>query len=291
MPGSRRMQQTRSDGRNRTVGQTGAPECFFITGTGRCGTMLLARLLNRAANGICEHNAVFRHDSMVEFHARETPAAYEHDIRNALMLRLERERIVGLIYGIASGYCHFALPRLFDRLGDAARYVLILRKPEEFARSALARGFFDPEHPNYCEQIQPHPAEAIAHRWQDATPLEKCLWYWALVNGKALANMEMLPSHLCRVIRMEDFSVEILCDLARFLGLTGITKAMVTETLALGVNISPGSERSGEVNPYSLSRKLGPVETWTDQQIVLLEHYCGKLRSEWYGQAETKLAG
>lgn len=253
--------------------------------------MLLARLLNRAANATCEHEVVFRHESMVAYHASGDGSAYDRDIRTTLMLRLERERVAGTIFGVSSGHCHFAIPRLHECLGDAARFVLILRKPEDFARSALARGFFDPAHPGFCEQITPNPADPIAARWNEVSPLEKCLWYWSLVNGKAIASLAVMPAELWRIVRMEEFSIDTLRELATFLGLTGLTTEMIREALSKGVNITPGSERGGEVNPNSLPAALGPVETWTDRQVVLLEHYCGRLRSDWYGNPGERLAG
>ncbi len=253
--------------------------------------MLLARLLNRAANATCEHDTIFRPRSMVAWHASGDGREYDRDIRTALLPRLEQEGAAGTIFGVSSGHCHFAIPRLYQALGDAARFVLIIRKPEDFARSALARGFFDPAHPHACEPITPNPADGIAARWREATPLEKCLWYWSLVNGMAIASLEAMPVRLWRIIRMEDFSVESLRDLAAFLGLTGLTTAMISAALSKGVNTTPGSERGGEVNPHSLPAALGPVETWTDQQVLLLEHYCGRLRSNWYGDSAARLAG
>ncbi|GEM_PF-5201734 len=285
------MTQTRSARRTRLASQVTHPDCFFITGTGRCGTMLLARLFDRATNGVCEHETIFRHESMIAYHARADAGEYDRDIRKALMLRVERERAAGTIFGVSSGHCHFAIPRLHERLGEGARFVLIIRKPEDFVRSALARGFFDPAHPSHCEQILPNPADPIASRWDEANPLEKCLWYWSLVNGMAIANVETLPPHLWRILRMEDFSPETLCDLAAFLGLEGITGELAADALSRGVNISPGGERSGEVNPHSLPPTLGAIDTWTDQQVVLLEHYCGRLRSHWYGTTAARMAG
>ena len=253
--------------------------------------MLLSALLNQAANATCEHDTVFRRESMAACYARGDGSEYDRDIRTALMPGLERQRVAGMILGVSCPHCHFAIPRLYETLGAAARFVLIIRKPEDFARSALARGFFDPAHPHFCEQITPIPADAIAARWGEATPLEKCLWYWSLVNGMAIDNLATLPPNLWRILRMEDFSIEAIRNLATFLGLTGLTTEMIREALSKGVNITPGSERIGEVNPHSILAALGPVETWTDQQIVLLEHYCGRLRSNWYGDPAARQIG
>ncbi len=261
--------------------QPTSPRCYFITGTGRCGTMLLARLLDRAANGVCEHEAVFRHESMVACHARGDWSHYERDIAGPLARRLAELRGSGLILGISSGHCHFAIPRLYERLGAAARFVLVIRKPEDFTRSALARGMFDASHPNYCDQIVPHADEPMARRWERASPLERCLWYWTLVNEHVLASFAVMPESCWRVVRMEDFSPGVLCDLAAFVGLRGISVELAEEVLSSGVNITPGS-RSGEVNPNSLPATLGPLDTWTDDEVRLLDLYCGRLRSQWY---------
>lgn len=258
------------------------PDCFFITGTGRCGTMLLARLFSQATDAICEHEQCFRHQSMVACCADGDMTGYERDIQQTLLPRIEHHAQEGRLYGVSSGHCYLAVLRLHELLQDRARFVLMVRRPEEFVRSALARGFFDTDHPNTCEQTLPPPRDPIAARWNQASPLEKCLWYWQFVNGKTLAALEQLPTDRWRVLRMEDLNPSTVCDLRDFLGIRGLGDEAVRQGLAHGVNVSPGSGRPGEANPYSQPIRLPPLETWSQSDRDLLERYGEPLRSQWY---------
>ena len=53
------------------------------------------------------------------------------------------------------------IPELARQFGARVRLALIVRRPDTFVGSALARGFFDPSHPTPCEHVRPSPASAV----------------------------------------------------------------------------------------------------------------------------------
>lgn len=146
---------------------------YFITGTGRCGTKLFAKLFSLSNITVCEHEEVFRHESMLRFYMDSNQKYYIEDIKNALLPRIKSCVQKGKSYGVSSTFVCLAVPLLYSLFGESVRFVLLVRKPEEFVRSALARGFFDKKHPNACIQILPNPANEVFKIWNYITPFEK----------------------------------------------------------------------------------------------------------------------
>jgi len=258
------------------------PKAFFITGTGRCGTMLLARLLGLSRYAECEHEKYFRHQSMVSCYLTGDTSGFTQDIEQGYEHQRQCLEHAGQTLGVSSGHLYFAIPQLIDKYGQGAKFVLLVRRPEEFARSALARGFFDPSHPSFCDQIQPHPTDPIHAHWDHATPLERTLWYWSLVNGYVLNQFERLSDHSYRIIRIEDMNPSVATNLCSFLGLADITQDQIQHTLATRVNASPNQADASEPNPYSKQVTLPPVEEWAPLQRELLQQYTGPLRAALY---------
>lgn len=264
------------------------PSAFFITGTGRCGTTLVARLLSLSKHASCEHEQYFRHHSMVQSYLTGNGSDFDTDIARAFEPARVKALVDGRVLGVSSGHLYFAIPQLHTRYGQSARFLLLVRNPADFARSALARGFFDPSHPKFCDQIRPHPSDPIAAKWDAVTPLERNLWYWRLVNGFVVDAFDRLPAQLCRVVRMEDINASLAKDLCCFVGLTDITVEQIDDLLGRRINASPSADTTDnthdavEVNPYSLPIAMPPVEQWTAQQLDLLEHYTGDLYRRLY---------
>jgi hypothetical protein len=266
------------------------PVTFFVTGTGRCGTTLIARLLSLGKHAKCEHEQYFRHHSMVSSYLSDNDADFAADIAKAFEPARLQAAAQGHVLGVSSGHLYFAIPQLHKLYGDRCRFIALVRQPADFARSALARGFFDPSHPKFCDQIRPHPNDPIAASWDRATPLERNLWYWRLVNGFIVDTFDRLPPHLCRVVRMEDINASLARDLCRFVGIADVTDQQIDELLGRRINASPGGDKDDnthgavEVNPYSLPIAMPPVEQWSAEQLELLERYTGDLTRRLYGE-------
>ena len=258
-------------------------KCYFITGTGRCGTKLFAKLFSLSKNSVCEHEKLFRHISMVKFYRDNDCGSYLDDINSHVVPKVESYAQRDKSYGISSGHLYFSIYYLYRVFGRSARFILLVRRPEEFVRSALARGFFDPDHPNSCIQIFPNPADDMFDKWDVTSPFEKCLWYWRLVNQFVLYGLRRMPKDIYKIVRIEDVNVGLVKQLCEFLELSDIRTEAIEATLAQRVNASPclGDER--DVNQMSLPITFEPIEKWNDFQLSLLEKYTGELREQLYG--------
>ena len=279
-PGQRVLRQEIADHDDRVRGLL--PKIIFVTGTGRCGTMLACRLLSLSPRVQCEHESCFRHESMMSFHTRGDRSGYADDIDRSLEPRRQSLQRLGKVLGISSGHLYFAIPQLYERYGEEARFILLVRRPEQFARSAAARGFFDPSHPNPCHQIEPHRDEEIHERWVRASPLERTLWYWALVNQFVLDAFATMSAGVCRIIRIEQMRTNLAMDLCRFVGINDVEPHQVSRLLAQRVNASPGEPDAIDVNPHSTPISMPPVDGWTSPQRRLLVRYTDDLRRKLY---------
>ena len=252
---------------------------FFITGTGRSGTMLLSRLFSLGTGFKCEHEQYFLHKSMAEFIELNDARGYKRDIES-----LKQANFEGSItnFGVSSGHMCFALPLVAENLGHKFKTFITVRPPVNFVRSALSRGFFDPSHPHYLEQIRPSETDPIYVRWQIASPFEKCLWYWNIVNNSLLDFLEETSPDEYKITNIEQLNLEDAIELCRFAGFQSINVREIKVLLAKKVNATPAPGLEiAQLNPYSLPPQLPDLCDWTDQELEQLDQYTTATRSRY----------
>ncbi len=257
-------------------------KCYFLTGTGRCGTKLFSVLLSMADNSLCEHEKIFRHKSMLRLYLNNDFSYYLKDINSHLIPKVKSFNNTNKSYGISSGHMYFSIPYLYSIFGESVRFILLVRRPEEFVRSALARGFFDSNHPHSCIQILPNKQDAMFEKWDRLSPFEKNLWYWKLVNEFVVNEFNKLPKNIYKIIKIEDINPALIRELCDFLELKTIKDKEINKTLVQRVNASPGLGDESDLNPWSLPLPLRPVEEWDDFQLGLLDQYTNQLVSKIY---------
>ncbi len=276
--------------RNPSVANPSRVSCYFITGTGRCGTMLLSKVLSCGYNTHCNHEHSVPTLTMKDayFHG-DYNQLNEVSVRTIENLVSEYGR-AGKSYGECSSHLFPVIPALHDRFGSSTRFVLLVRRPDAFVRSALARGFFDPSHPKPCEHVRPNPATEIGAQWTELTPFDKCLWYWNMVNSAVLDTFDRLPAGLAQVVRMEDLNLSKIDECFSFFGIDGFTANgdQIRELMGIRINASPGQGDDRSLNPWSQEISLPGIETWTTTQRDALVHWAGplarKLYPEWMQQ-------
>jgi hypothetical protein len=258
--------------------------CFFGTGTGRCGTQLLAKVLDLWDGTQCRHEFSVDTLKMKRAYQKGNLDILAKDARRLLFPTVQANTSEGTVYGEVSGHLYLLYPELFRRYGHAARFFLLVRRPDAFVRSALARGFFDPGHPRACEHVIPPQDTDMGERWATASPLEKCAWYWGMVNGTVLSFFRALPPAMSRVVRLEDLSLSLVRELYAFLGFSGFEalERQASEVLGQRHNASPGTGDERFVNPHSEEISLGPLGTWTAEQRRVFDRHVLPVWQELY---------
>jgi len=254
--------------------------------------MWLARLLDQGVNCRCVHEYSTPYALLKPAWQSGDLSAVREAGTTAILPAVREANAAGKKWGEVSGLLYFLFPELERIFGVSAKYVLLVRRPVTFVRSALARGFFCPNHPHALEHAAPpfssvgktffeRPAAGseAAKRWAKWGPVEKNLWYWAAVNSYILNFFDELQNNeRCMVLRLEDFSVQTMLTLLDFLCVKGLNVAQVKIMLEKPINRTPttlddmvsAGSNDGRFNPFSLSLQEAALpfrdwpETWQE---------------------------
>lgn len=259
---------------------------YFITGTGRCGTLLLAKLLNCSELTMCNHEYSIDTRKFKKAIRKDRLEIINGDVDRVLKPTIEQYNGQNMSYGECSGHLYPLIPELYRRYEYSTRFILLIRNPVDFVRSALARGFFNRAHPYPLEHVVPPKSTEMGARWAMATPLEKCAWYWAMVNGMVYRFFLGLPHTLWRIVPIESMSIKVVEDLYDFLQLKDFdnVKAACEQLLSVRHNASPGQSAESVLNPYSKEVLLGPLETWSQAEVEIFTKHVQPINELMYGE-------
>jgi hypothetical protein len=251
--------------------------CYFITGTGRCGTMLVSKLLSIGKNTHCDHENSICYRKMTPAYLTGNMGSLYEEIETIIEPLVKSHNRRGLSYGESSGLMYLAFKKLYRRYGKKARFILLTRHPEGFVESALARGFFDPTHPYALEHLRARPATEIGQRWETTSPFEKCFWYWNLVNSMIYDFFCTLPNELWKVQPIEKLDVTACQELYNFLQIEGFDEKAVKKLLSKRINATPGKGNNEHVNPMSKIISIGERSTWNVSQQLAYSRWAQPL--------------
>jgi hypothetical protein len=224
---------------------TFAGRVSFCVGTGRCGTTFLSALAGREPEVAASHERLRLGATFHMFckwhHLAVDPEGFLLDREEAVRADLRQRRFSFECSALLS----HSLEELFDRF--AARFVLLVRNPEETVASFVVRGWFtkpcarrDPSlPPSYREGEEPRhflgrniPHGVEFERWTRLTQVGRVAWFWQARNRAILDQFRRLPPSHCRVERLEDLDFPRYQQLAAFLGWRPQTDACLFAELA-----------------------------------------------------------
>jgi hypothetical protein len=249
-----------------TFWKKSAVRCYFITGTGRCGTLLMSKLLSLGSNTRCDHERSIKYDKMKGAYLTGDRGDLHREIDTVIQPQVKLFNRRGKSYGESSGLMYLAFDELYRRYKGKAKFVLLTRDPAEFVRSALARGFFDGDHPNPVEHIRAKDNTDIGQRWEQISPFEKCLWYWNVVNMLIYDFFRTLPRELWKIQPIEQLDTKACYELYEFLHIKGFNERAVDELLSKRINATPGRGDERYLNPYATGLRVGEWPTWSPDQ-------------------------
>lgn len=224
---------------------------LIITGTGRCGTATLARMLGG-------HHE-FRVQYILEkYFLSGDPFSYPFQ---------SMEKRIGVILDLHQGidrrafidssnlYIHF-IDAMYA-LDPSMRTILLVRNGKDFVRSALSRRWHEHKQvgavPPYDDPYFP--------KWNSLTPFEKNAWIWVYRNNKALEGLKSVLEGNKMIIRIEDIGKEdTLNKLEAFSGIELKKRELASER----VNANPLFD-------------LPPKEDWSDIMNRDFEEIAGEM--------------
>lgn len=239
----------------------------FAIGTGRCGTVFIAQLLEREPGVASSHE---RNPDNEAFHRYCQWHGLPVDHEGFLATKEDeiREDLSRHAYSFeASPYLGMSVRELHGRFG--CRFVLIVRQPHEVVTSFAKKGFYrvpyrvaDPAlatgyqdqrtgrvH-NFFARIAPRGEEFLA--WNAMSQVGKVAWFWRAWTERTLEALAGVPQEYWRIVRIEDFDYAMYRDVARFLGYDSRLSQADFDALR-------------ESKPHSYANKR-PVEQWSEQE-------------------------
>jgi hypothetical protein len=246
--------------------------------------MAVAKLLNCGDNTICHHEKSISTHIMKEAYYKQDFTELCKEVTTVILPSVKECNDQKMSYGECSAHLYFVFPELLKVFANQARFVLLVRRPDTFVGSALARGFFDPGHPYPCEHVRPGPDTDIGRQWASLTPFDKCLWYWNMVNEFVYNFLQSLPREMGQIVQIEDINLELIEELYHFFDIKGFKKNLpkIKEILETRINASPGNGNERHLNPRSQKITLGNISTWSTEQYETLVKWAGPMAKKFY---------
>jgi hypothetical protein len=223
---------------------------LIITGTGRSGTAMMAKLLGGSHE--------FRVSYVLEKYFSETdPYSNPFD-----MIEKRISVVLDLLQGIESDtfvdssnlYIHFI--DAVHALYPSVKFILTVRDGRDFVRSAFSRRW----HEKIMFGTVPQRDDLYFERWSTMTPLQKNAWIWSYRNKKAAEGLIVIPEKQKLVLRIEDITKKEVQN-----ALEGFTDIKINRSI---------TTIKSNVNP---SFDFPPKEEWTDAQNLEFDEIAGDM--------------
>ena len=264
---------------------------FFGTGSGRCGTMTLANLLNEEADTACLHEGKFRNyeesgEQWLPFLTLQNLTAYHYPERALELFSQARQNLPAILHekkiktlgDIAYNHAPFTgvIPAIFPD----AKMIVIIRDGRDFVRSAYTSDNPDPTPVGWLDdrpmskleryislgRLRPRPDDMPQEEWHQLHPIEKNAWLWAETNRIIFDGLKHWQIENYRVIRFEEFFE--YKKLREWLGFEDeLPEAKISERLERKIN-----QRAGVIMP--------PPRQWDELTKGMFFKYAGEMMQQ-----------
>lgn len=252
------------------LNQSGAQQPpAFAVGTGRCGTHLLQELMGLHPGIDAHHIQNPDADSFYRYCAWN-----EFDVDQGGFLEARRHWIEaasksGRVYFESNPYLSFHINTLYQAFG--ARFVFIVRNPEDVVRSHVVKGWYDRELVVYEKEkalgyqygmqanhffgrIVPRGTEY--EHWHALSRIGRLSWMWNRVNLSVHHQLSEIPEENCFFVKIEDLDFSQFQALEAFIaGKSKVCEKKFSDTF----HKKPGKG------------KKQTIQSWTDQEQAEFE--------------------
>ena len=211
---------------------------LIITGTGRCGTATLARMLG----GHHEFRVQYILDKY--FLKADPFSDLFGTIEKRIEVMLDLHQGINRSTFIDSSNLYIYFIDALYALDPSTRVILSVRNGKDFVRSALSRRW----HEQNIFGTLPFRNDPYYEKWPSMTPLQKNAWIWVFRNNKALEGLKKAPEGNKMIIRIEDIRKEDTLEKLKVFTGTGLKER---EWASKRVNANPSFD-------------LPPKEEWSD---------------------------
>ena len=154
----------------------------FVLSTGRSGTMLLSRILEKCSETSVYHSPELELEyfSKFAYHNQDNSALLKNIVDAARYEFIRNDYLIGNTYIETNNRITFFAYQLAE-LYPNARFLHLIRNPESFIRSGLRRNWYQG---NFHDEGRITPADGKhAEKWTSYTQPEKIAWLWNETNA------------------------------------------------------------------------------------------------------------
>jgi len=203
----------------------------FAVGTGRCGTSLMARLMERESGVDAYHELHPLNETFHRYCKWNGLPVDDAGFLHQKELEIKPSTEKGRLFFESSAYLSFSLETLAEYFD--IRVTLLVRHPVDVINSYLKKGWYnqltvvaDPSlAPGFQQTQEFHhflgrilPRGSDLEGWQNMGRPGKLAWYWAALNTEVITAFQRLGPDICRVQKIEDLDYASYRELAAFLG-------------------------------------------------------------------------
>jgi hypothetical protein len=116
-------------------------------------------------------------------------------------------------------------------------------------------------------RLRPNPGDPMHDRWKQTSRFEKCAWYWANFNARALDTLSTVDRDKWRVVDVTSSTPEQVESVFEFLGLEGFDRDQVSRMLDSKINSL--EELTGSCNLFP------EYKDWTEEQKEIFARHAG----------------
>jgi hypothetical protein len=207
----------------------------FVLSTGRCGSKLVAELLNLSPRACALHEPrpTLQYFGHYAYRLRRQPEALAPLVDAARMEMVLQACIEERTY-VESNQCLTFFAPALAAVFAGAKFVHLLRHPGDFAASAARKGWYVND--SIWEAGRPRPPEDGS--WPSWNLVRKLGWLWNAGNGFLADFHDGAGRGRTHVCRLEDLvaSVSAAQELFAFCGLDAPDAARITAMQATKVN-------------------------------------------------------
>ncbi|MFN8486677.1 MAG: sulfotransferase [Caldilineaceae bacterium] len=244
--------------------------CCFVLSTGRCGTELLTRILEKCPNVDVQHQPtpeLIYLSKLAYWEAEDRSGCMKLAAFHARYDIIEDCYIRNVIYVETNNRITFYAPYLAE-LFPNAQFIHLIRHPGDFVRSGLRRGYYVGSDTDRG-RIVPHKNSSIAQQWLLMSQIEKIAWLWNETNSYIEVFKNNVPTRKIMSVRAEDLfsNVTVTEKICEFIGVKPPTHKWIGKRIAKPTNI----QLTGNISDFTKwpEEKRELLRKWTP----LAQHY------------------
>ena len=221
----------------------------FVLSTGRCGTLLLNKILLLSPDAIPLHEPrpeLYRPAKRAFEEIHQNPEMFREVFKSAREEYLLRAAQQEKVYIETNHQCTFFAPVIRD-IFPRAVFIHLVRHPGSFVRSGIRRKWYTGNNPYDVGRIIP-PEGELREQWEQLSFIEKIGWLWNETNRFVEDFKQILPPESVLFVKSEDLFKDprVTEGIFEFAQIGGYNPKVIAKMIRKPANV----QKKGDFPPY-----------------------------------------